>query len=199
LGRDEPAVHLELAAEQLEQGANTLRIEQSGGGRLYYTINSQNYLAQPQIEAAGAIQVERAYLDAASGEPIQTVTPGQLVKVQLTITTVDNRFYMIVEDRLPGGLEALNESLGTTSHIALADNQEPTYYWQDYGYNYKEVRSDRVSFFISELSAGQRTFTYFARATHAGDFVALPAEAYAMYDLTAWGRSASQALTVAAP
>ncbi|HMN28012.1 MAG TPA: hypothetical protein PKE45_07640, partial [Caldilineaceae bacterium] len=141
----------------------------------------------------GAITVARTYLDAASGEPILTMTPGQLVKVQLTVATSDNRFYMIVEDRLPGGLEALNESLGTTSHIALAYDQEPTYYWQDYGYNYKEVRGDRVSFFISELPVGERMFTYLARATHAGDFVALPAEAYAMYDLTAWGRSASQA------
>jgi alpha-2-macroglobulin len=196
MGPGEPAVRLELTAAQLEPGANTLRIEQSGGGRLYYAINSQHYLAQAQIDATGAIQVERTYLDAASGEPIQTVTPGQLVKVQLTVATDDNRFYMIVEDRLPGGLEALNESLNTTSHIALAYDQEPTYYWQEYGYNHKEVYGDRVSFFITELPVGQRTLTYFARATHAGDFVALPAEAYAMYDLTAWGRSGSQQLSV---
>jgi uncharacterized protein YfaS (alpha-2-macroglobulin family) len=199
MGRGEPAVRLELTAAQLKEGANTLRIEQSGGGRLYYAINSQNYLPQPQIAAAGAIEVERAYLDPASGEPVQTVTPGQLVKVQLTVATDDNRFYLIVEDHLPGGLEALNESLNTTSHIALAYDQEPTYYWQEYGYNHKEVYGDRVSFFITEMPAGQRTLTYFARATHAGDFMALPAEAYAMYDLTAWGRSDSQQLVVIEP
>lgn len=199
MGPGEPAVRLELTAVQLEPGANTLRIEQRGVGRLYYAINSQHYLAQLQIEAAGAIQVERAYLDAASGEPLDTVTPGQLVKVQLTVATADNRFYMIVEDQLPGGLEALNESLNTASHIALAYDQEPHYYWQEYGYNHKEVHGDRVSFFITELPAEQRTLTYFARATHAGHFVALPAEAYAMYDLAAWGRSASQQVVVVEP
>ncbi len=25
------------------------------------------------------------------------------------------------------------------------------YYWQEYGYNYKEIRGDRVSFFITEM------------------------------------------------
>lgn len=38
--------------------------------------------------------------------------------------------------------------------------------------------------------------TYFARAAHSGQFVALPAEVYAMYDLTTWGRSAGSALVV---
>jgi hypothetical protein len=35
-----------------------------------------------------------------------------------------------------------------------------------------------------------------ARATHAGHFVALPAEAYPVYDLATWGRSASSVLLV---
>ncbi len=35
-----------------------------------------------------------------------------------------------------------------------------------------------------------------ARATHQGEFVAMPAEVYAMYDLTTWGRSASGRLHI---
>ncbi len=76
---------------------------------------------------------------------------------------------MIVEDQLPGGLEALNERLNTTSHVAIAGGtEEPYYYWQDYGYNNKEIRGDRVSFFITEMEAGRHTFRYMARATHSG-------------------------------
>ncbi len=104
-------------------------------------------------------------------------------------------FYIIVEDNLPGGLEALNEALNTTSHEGSVYN-EPQYYWQEHGYNYKEVRGERVSFFITEMGAGRHTFAYLARATRAGAFVALPAEVYAMYDLSVWGRSASNALGV---
>jgi alpha-2-macroglobulin len=71
-------------------------------------------------------------------------------------------------------------------------NDEPHFYWQEYGYNNKEVRADRVSFFISELPAGEYTYSYLARATHSGIFVALPAELSAMYDPSLWGRSATQ-------
>jgi uncharacterized protein YfaS (alpha-2-macroglobulin family) len=52
-----------------------------------------------------------------------------------------------------------------------------------------------VRFFISELNASS-TFSYLARATHAGRFVALPTEAWAMYNTQIWGRSASQEIVV---
>ena len=66
---------------------------------------------------------------------------------------------------------------------------DPVYYWQEYGYNNKEVRSDRVSFFITEIEAGTYTYSYLARATYRGLFSAPPAEVYAMYDVSLWGRS----------
>jgi len=53
-----------------------------------------------------------------------------------------------------------------------------------------------VSFFITQLSAGRHTFTYYARATRAGTFVAMPVEVSAMYDLSVWGRSSSSALVI---
>ena len=105
---------------------------------------------------------------------------------------------MIVEDNLPGGLETLNDSLNTTSRAASAYYGAPEMRWSQLGCNYKEVRADRVSFFITEMATGRHTLTYMARATHAGTFTALPAEAWAMYDLAVWGRSASAALSVVA-
>jgi uncharacterized protein YfaS (alpha-2-macroglobulin family) len=190
LGPGEPAVSLELPASQMLRGANQLLIEQSGGGRLYFVINNRVYLAETAIEAAGGIKMARTYLDAATNKPIDAARPGQLVRILLDVQMPDDGSYMIVEDHLPGGLEALNESLNTSSHEAT-EMGEPITYWQEYGYNNKEVHGDRVSFFITELAKGNHTFTYLARATHAGEFVALPAEASAMYDLTVWGRSAS--------
>jgi hypothetical protein len=92
----------------------------------------------------------------------------------------------------------LNERLNTTSHVG-STLEEPRYYWEDYGYNHKEVYGDRVTFFITELAQGALTYTYVARATHAGEFVALPAEVSAMYDLTTWGRSASAGLAIVVP
>ena len=68
--------------------------------------------------------------------------------------------------------------------------------WLDYGYNYKEIRSNRVSFFMTELTKGPKPLTYLARATLNGFFTALPAEAYAMYDEKTWGRSSSVTINV---
>jgi uncharacterized protein YfaS (alpha-2-macroglobulin family) len=44
-------------------------------------------------------------------------------------------------------------------------------------------------FFITAFEKGTRTFTYYARVATPGQFAALPAQAYAMYDLSLWGRS----------
>ena len=197
LGRGEPAVSLEIPAGQMERGHNRIRLRQSGKGQLYYVISSQVYLHEAQIEAAGNVQVSRTYEDARTRRRINRVEPGQLVRVYLRVTLPDDGFYIIVEDNLPGGLEPLNENLNTTSHEASA-HEEPRYYWRQYGYNHKEVYGDQVSFFITELAKGQHTFSYLARATHEGEFVAMPTEAYAMYDLTTWGRSASDVVTIGA-
>jgi uncharacterized protein YfaS (alpha-2-macroglobulin family) len=197
LGPTEPAVSLEIPAAEAQTGLNRLRIRQSGSGRLYYVISSRIYLAQEHIEAAGGIVVAREYLDLQSGEPISTAVPGQLVRVSLVVSLTDTASFIIVEDNLPGGLEALNESLNTTSHVASVDSfEEPRYYWQDYGYNQKEVYGNRVTFFITEMESGRHTFSYVARATHVGEFLVLPAEVSAMYDLSKWGRSASDNLVV---
>jgi hypothetical protein len=199
LGRGEPAVALEIPASGFQRGLNSLQLQQSGAGQLYYVISTRAYLPQAAIEAAGNVRVSRAYLDPKTSKPLAgPVMPGQLVKVQLSVVLPDDAFYVLVEDKLPGGLEALNEGLNTTSHDGSANYYEYDgyYRWQEYGYNHKEVYGDRVSFFVTEMSAGRRTFTYYARATRAGTFVALPAEVSAMYDLTVWGRSASSELVV---
>jgi len=195
LGRGEPAVSMEIPASQLVRGPNRLRIEQGGDGHLYYVIASRVYLPEEAIAAAGGVTVSRTFLDGETGRPITSTVAGALVQVRLEVTLPRDGFYVIVEDRLPGGLEALNEGLNTTSHEASAC-EEPRYYWAEYGYNNKEVRGERVSFFITEMGAGQHTLTYLARATHAGEFVAMPAEVYAMYDATVWGRSGSERFVV---
>jgi uncharacterized protein YfaS (alpha-2-macroglobulin family) len=195
LQRGEPAMSLEIPAAQLENGINQLRVSQSGGHRLYYGIHNRVLLAQEKIESAGVIDLQRTYLDPQSGEPVETAEAGQLVRVRLTVVTSEDASYVLVEDHLPGGLEALNEGLNTSSRQGEA-YQEPEYRWRDHGYNYKEVRGDRVTFFITELEGGTHTYNYFARATHAGSFVAMPVEAHAMYDLATWGRSASARLTI---
>ncbi len=199
LGRGEPAVSLEVPASQISHALSLLTIKQGGAGRLYYTISARTYLATREINAAGRVAVQRLYLEPRSGQALHTVTAGQLVKVQLMVDLPDDGAYMLVEDHLPGGLEALNENLNITSHDSaapLTDNGDTIYFWQGLGYNYKEVRGDRVTFFITEMATGTHTFTYLARATHTGQFAAMPVEVSAMYNPRMWGRSASDVFSI---
>lgn len=189
-----PTIHLEFGLDALQTGENHLQVSQSGPIALYYRLNNTTYLAQSKIEAAGDVQIERTYLNPITNRPITEIEAGALVEVRLTVHMPKDVSYVIVEDTLPSGLEALNERLNTTSKIDAYT--EPTYYWYEYGYNYKEIRDGRVSFFITEMDQNTYTYTYTARATHSGSFTAMPVQAYAMYDTTVWGRSDSTLFTI---
>jgi uncharacterized protein YfaS (alpha-2-macroglobulin family) len=98
-----------------------------------------------------------------------------------------------VEDHLPGGFEALNENLNITPHVYALDEYDYyfPFFWEELGYNYKQIHGDRISFFVTDLEKGSHLYTYMARAILSGEFLALPAEVSAMYDLDTWGRSRS--------
>jgi hypothetical protein len=196
LSANTPAVQVTLPMSELREGDNALRLTNSGGLPLFYTVNAQAQVAEASIGAAGRISITRSYALAKGNTPItSTFQTGDLVRVTLTVKLPTTGAYMLIEDHLPAGLEALNESLNTTGHEYVAYG-ETRIAWRDLGYNYKEVRADRVSFFVTEMDAGQRTFTFLARAARSGQFVALPAEAYAMYEPALWGRSASSAMEI---
>jgi uncharacterized protein YfaS (alpha-2-macroglobulin family) len=190
---DAPRATLTIPVSDLQPGANEVRIVKTGAGRLYIRLTGHLYLEQEAIQAAGEIGVERVYVNPVTGEPqspTEQAGVGDLVQVQLTVRVPEESWYVIVEDHLPAGLEALNARLATTSYVAREYGEEE-FRWQRNGYNRKDVFDDRVAFFNTELRPGKYTYTYLARVTHAGTFHALPAQVYLMYAPEVWGRSAS--------
>jgi uncharacterized protein YfaS (alpha-2-macroglobulin family) len=188
-----------IPAAQLRDGANRIRLERDRStGQLYYKITQQALIAGSTDRAAGPIGVTRTYLTLKSSKPITTVQPGDVIKVAVKVTMPDEGWYVAIEDPLPGGLEGVNERLNTTSYTARQGYYEERedFFYQDYGYNNKEVRDDRVVFFVTHLNKGAHTFTYLARATQAGVFNAMPAQVYLMYSPEVWGRSESGAIRV---
>lgn len=193
-----------VPVSDLLTGTNTLVL--TSDGNVFYHTTTRMVVPEPELPAAGVVGVQRTYLDPATNKPFtRSVTAGELVKVQLTLTLPRESYYMLVEDKLPGGLAALNEGLNTTSHDGRYDDrcsdewyceEQEVFLWGQLGYNNKEVRAERVSFFITYLKAGQHTFTYYARALRAGTYLTLPAEASAMYNADFWGRSESAVLVV---
>ncbi|HET8624240.1 MAG TPA: hypothetical protein VFM14_11795, partial [Gemmatimonadales bacterium] len=134
-----------------------------------------------------------------------------LVRVRLRITVPADRAFVILDDALPAGLEAVDLSLRTVGGIpgpGVADSgaEEPSdgtaaqgwpFRWAYGGwdagwwtpFDHREMRDDRVVFFATALWRGSYTATYVARATTPGRFVRPPAHAEEMYNPAVFGRS----------
>lgn len=180
-----------LPATALRIGENEVRLLHGGNGRLYYTVFLRFYSVEEEIRPAGRVRVERTYTRP-GGKPIKgPLRVGDLVEVHLTVDFPEMAYYVILYDPLPAGLEGLNERLATTSYAARAYEGAG-----HYPYSRKDVYDDAVALFFNELDPGPHTFTYLARATTAGTFHALPAEAYPMYRPELWGRSAGGKVVV---
>lgn len=197
LDAGQPSITVTVPRNQLRSGDNQIGITQQGANRLYYVIHSRILQPQEAIEAEGTLEVSRTYHAPDSPARLTTFAAGELVEVRLQVKTDHAMSYVIIEDQLPAGLEALNERLNTSSHEGIAYEQ-PTFYWRTYGYNQKEIRDDRVTFFVTEILPGTHTITYLARVTQPGTVTAMPTEAYAMYELEMWGRSETAVLTFTA-
>jgi uncharacterized protein YfaS (alpha-2-macroglobulin family) len=190
---------IRVPATQLRDGANRIRLERDrANGQLYYKITQHALIAGSTDRAAGPITVTRTYRDPKSNRLITSVQPGDVIKVEVKVTMPDDGWYVAIEDPMPGGLEGVNERLNTTSFTARQGYYEERdeFFYQDYGYNNKEIHDDRVVFFVTHLDKGAHTFTYLARATQAGVFNAMPAQVYLMYAPEQWGRSASGSIRV---
>jgi uncharacterized protein YfaS (alpha-2-macroglobulin family) len=190
---------IEIPLAELKDGVNSLLVKTQSETPIYFDLSTHYDLLQDEIKAAGSVIVTRQYLDPKTKRPIESFKAGQLLKVEVKVQVPENAYFLAVEDHLPGGLEALNEGLNATNRVSMGmwgyEDYWP-FYWEEFGYNYKEIRGDRVVFFITTLEKGTRTFTYYARVTTPGQFTALPAQAYAMYNADLWGRSESAEIEI---
>jgi len=181
----------------------------AGDGAVYYYITvSEVPLAPPVTPEDAGIRVERWYERYEGGTPITRVAEGELVRVRLRITVPTTRQFVVVDDALPAGLEAVDLSLRTASltpgpgtspphEPADREQQESAPQWGfgrwDSGwwspFDYREIRDDRVVYSANVLWPGTYTATYVARATTPGTFVRPPAHAEEMYNPGVNGRS----------
>jgi alpha-2-macroglobulin len=185
---------------------------QSGDGKLYYTMQLRYYLPGEQVDAVSqGLALSREYFrlgDEAAG-PITQVKPGETVKVKLTVVALQDLHYLVVEDPLPSGLEAVDTRLKTTSLTAAAETggvrkedaslgrTDLLAPWWRYDYfQHVEPRDDKVALFANFLPRGTYEYTYLAQATSSGDFQAMPASGYEMYFPDVWGRSYPGKLSV---
>ncbi len=184
----------------------TLSVDATPGtGSVYYYLSVTEIPAVPPVtpEIRG-IQVERYYERLEGGTPLVSVAEGDLVRVRLRVTVPSTRYFLVLDDALPAGLEAVDLSLRTAAtmpgpgaNAEAADHEESEqtswYGSWDSGwwspFDHRELRDDRVVYSGTVVFPGTYTATYIARATTPGTFIRPPAHAEEMYNPAVNGRS----------
>ncbi|MHC4608216.1 MAG: alpha-2-macroglobulin family protein, partial [Planctomycetota bacterium] len=183
---------VKFTADRLNTGENEITLEKTGNGSPVYSIFLKYFKKADTFEPSkGGLQVEREYfrvvydgkerLLEAIGEG-DAVKSGDEVQVKLHIKADRIYRYLVVEDPMPAGFEAVREYY-----------QGWRWHWW---YSHKEFRDEKVAVAVTYLPRGEREVTYVMRAEMPGEFRVLPTLVWNMYRPEEGGNSAGFSIRV---
>lgn len=206
--RTEPAQKVVVPTEWLgaHPDARDIVLGHEGKGRLHYRLGlayaPQDLRTAP---ASRGFTVRRHYqaVDDA-GEVVKTdegwrIRAGARVRVRLEVVAPGPRHHVALVDRLPAGLEPLHPALEKMEPLPPAEGERSsserylTWWW---GWEHENLRDSGAEVFATDLPPGFRSYTYVARATTPGRYIAAPARAEEMYAPETFGRSAAEVVEV---
>jgi uncharacterized protein YfaS (alpha-2-macroglobulin family) len=174
-----------------------LEVRNEGGGALHYGLRMTYTPAQPAPAREEGMAVVKSVLTL-DGKPAVDVKGGSLVVVTVEVALPQESHYVVVDDPLPAGLEAVNGTFLTESEEdlrRLQDQDEEG--WESwFGFNHVELRDDRVLLFADWLPAGVHRHRYLARALSYGTFRLPGSKAEEMYAPEVFGRSPEREVRV---
>lgn len=198
--------------------ANRLTFSRGPGeGVMYYTAHLTVYQPVEDLKPVDrGVIVSRRYTLASCTEAdrrkcpdVSQVKLGDVIRVDLTIVAPNDLYYVVVEDPLPAGAEAIDTGLATTSLL----DQNPTllrqpqydeagqpiyrpFYWWWNWYSRSELRDEKVVLFADYLGKGTYEYSYTMRATLPGEYKVIPTVAQEFYFPEVFGRSDGRLLTI---
>ncbi|HEY1016159.1 MAG TPA: alpha-2-macroglobulin family protein, partial [Herpetosiphonaceae bacterium] len=203
-GRSTERRHLSIPMARLGGGEQRLTLAKEGPGRLYYRIGMRYAPLDLRLEPAQhGFAVERSY--AAVDDPGDVrrdedgtwrIRAGARIRVRLTLVAPARRYHVALVDPLPGGLEIENGALAVTGSQPADPAAPQTGWWWRPWFQHENLRDERAEAFAALLWEGVHTYSYLARATTPGSFVAPPPRAEEMYHPETFGRGASDLVVV---
>ncbi|MFT3928284.1 MAG: hypothetical protein QM778_37495 [Myxococcales bacterium] len=189
---------------ELPPDGSAVELRKQGTGTLYYTMRLAYARSDlPQAPEERGFYLERVYerIDPAAlargetaGEAGTRAQQGDYVRVTLRVAVPATRRFVVVEDPLPAGLEAVNFGLLTEARGAagaLSLQQGPV--------DHSELRDSQSVFAATQLEPGLYQYQYLARASTPGSFVVPPAKVSEMYHPETFGSTAATHFEVEAP
>ena len=182
-----------LEGDAVREGMRRIEIRRSGTGPLYYNVWLSYFTLEDPITATGLeVAVQRRFyrlerndrtVDVRGGRgqavkqqtvswkriPLNDRAPvasGDLIEVELLIESLNDYEYLMIEDRKPSGFEPVDQRSGYVFEGLRA---------------WRELRDDRVTWFLTELARGRHSISYRVRAEMPGRVSALPARIEGMY------------------
>ncbi|MCA9523454.1 MAG: hypothetical protein KC609_20910, partial [Myxococcales bacterium] len=179
-----------LDGVSLRRGDNRIEVTKKGRGALYYSFYLTYFNQAERLKPTGSgMTIKREYFrilvekDDAGKQTIReipydggAVKSGEELRVRLTLEAAKDYQYLMVEDYIPSGCEIKKE----TARPRYGYHWRRRYY-RPRGYDNRELRDDRMVFFLTNLRSGTTTFTYTLRAETPGRFRTLPTYAELMY------------------
>lgn len=191
-----------LTQTALGGGMENLILSKEGPGRLYYRLGLRYAPGDLQLGPLDmGFVVTRAYEAVDNPEDVYRdsegrwrIKAGARARVKLMIVADNRRYHVALVDPLPAGLEIINPALAVSGSLPQDPNDTTVRYgwwWWGPWYEHQNMRDSRAEAFASLLWDGVYQYSYIARATTPGTFIAPPAKAEEMYSPEVFGRSAS--------
>src|SRR5690606_20590063 len=179
-----------------------------GTGRLYYTLRLNSAIAVDQLDPTDrGFTVERRYYDAPRDpatetcEPIDSIPANGRVRVELSVIVPNDRVYVLVEDPIPAGTDAIDPNLLTSESgrgggIVPAEGEFSRGYWGWWYFDHIQYRDEKVVFLSQFLPAGTYQYTDYLQPNIPGAFQVMPATAREDYFPEVFGRSEGAVFTI---
>jgi alpha-2-macroglobulin len=117
--------------------------------------------------------------------------PGDVLAVRLTAAGSSDWRYLVIEDPLPAGVEAIQD----TTAYPVERPARQGWWWG----SRVEYRDSKTVFFQEDFDQGRYEFAYLVKAISSGEFKAVPAQIMPMYVPGIVASSEPQTVTVTLP
>jgi uncharacterized protein YfaS (alpha-2-macroglobulin family) len=182
-----------------QAGVNKVRLVARDGGAVYWTATARYYDNRETLEQTGTrkLALSRKYFTltpvTVKNRIVYRETPfegtakaGDLLLVRLVAAGSTDWKFVMLEDPLPAGAEAIREP-------ELYELEKRQDWW--YG-SQREYRDNRIVQFQSDFSQGRYEYTYLLKVVTPGSFKAMPAQVTPMYVPGVFATTATQPLEV---